>query len=621
MRADHAAQIERRTLDFFADRPTDTVSEWCEANLVFDEPDNRGPFSLAGREYIREPLDSFADPMLTDGVLVLGSQAGKTGIIMGGAAWTARNDPARIVWVMSAEGQAQTFSSTRWQPLLRASPCMAELLPTGSRRFEVKALQQTIGASIVNFFGSNSPGNLASIPARVVIQDEVDKYDTGGRKEADASNLADQRTKKFANPKRFKASTPTLTDGLIWQEFLKTDQRRRFLPCPHCGKLVLLAWSKHYTTFVLTGAEAFAVWDKEAKRGQTWDLDRVERSAHYECPHCGGHITDAHKTRMDRAGEWRATAKAATGYRGWHLSSLYASSAQTTVGKLAVKFLQVKRSLLGLQGFINGDLAEVFENQDSRSARTELIVVNEAPEPGTAPIPILTADVQEVAPYFWYVVRIWYAEGHSRRIAWGHCDSWEELRAIQLQHSVADNHVGVDSGYDAQTVYSQCLKWGKMVQLPNGQLPMWVGWTPLDGRPGYAKFRDPKTGQPRLYDFSSARLSHTKFRLPLLGFNSWALKDILAKMRRGPEQAGGFRWEVGDDPQNETYWRHLDAEVKAETARGRFEWKLRSKRWPNHLLDCEVGQLAMANFHRRLLWAAGSNQQTEEPKKESNATA
>ncbi len=606
-------------LAFFRDRPTATVSEWCEENLRFDEPDNRGPYSLAGREYAREPLDSFADPLVSDAVMVFGSQAGKTGIIMGGAAWIAANDPASMVWVMAAEGQAQKFSTTRWQPLLRASPCMAELLPTGARRFEVKALQQSIGASIVNFFGSNSPGNLASIPARIVIQDEVDKYDTGGRKEADASNLADQRTKNFGNAKRIKSSTPTLADGLIWQEFLKTDQRRRFIPCPHCGKMVLLAWSKQFTTFALTGAEAFATWDKAAKRGASWDLDAVERSARYECPHCAGRITDAHKTKMDRAGEWRPTAKAASGYRGWHLSSLYASSAQTTVGKLAVKFLQAKKSLLGLQGFINGDLAEVFENQDSRSKRTELIVIGSSPASGTAPLPLLTADVQEVAPYFWYVAREHYAEGHSRRIGWGHCETWDELREIQLRYGAADNHVGVDSGYDAQTVYAQCLKWGRMVQMPNGQIPMWVGWTPLDGRPGYAKFRDPKTGQPRLYDFSSARLSHTRFRLPLLGFNSWALKDILAKLRQGPEVAGGLRWEVGDDPQNETYWRHLDAEVKAETARGRYEWRLRSKRWPNHLLDCEVMQLAMANFHRRLLWAAG-NDQPNETKDEHAAT-
>jgi hypothetical protein len=613
MRREHHAYVCDSIAKLFADRPTETVSEFCEENLIFDEPDNRGPYSLAGREYAREPLDSYADPTITDGVLVFGSQSGKTGILMGGAAYLAKVDPSRLLWVMASEGQAQTFAETRWLPMLRASPTMAELLPSGARRHDVKKLQQQIGASIVNFFGSNSPGNLASIPARVCVQDEVDKFDQGGKKEADAVNLADQRTKKFANPKRMKSSTPTLVDGLIWQEFLKTDQRRRLVPCPHCSKPVLFAWSKEFTVFALTGNEAWVKWDKEAKRGREWDFDRVERSARAECPHCGGHITDAHKTRIDRMGVWTPTSAAARGYRGWHLSSLYAASAQTTFGKLAVKFLQAKRSLLGLQGFINGDLAEPWENQDSRSERTEIIV-----RENVAPIAedtgrILTVDYQQNAPYFWFVARDFAKNGDSRVVKAGSLEQWHQVRELQLDLKIADNHVGIDSGYDAQTVYKECLRWGKMVQLPNA-LPIWVGWTPMKGRDGNVVWTDKKTRQPMLYYRSRAPLSHKEFELSLLEFNGDALKDILAKLRKGPEHAAGIRWELIEDLPPE-YFRHLDAEVKMEVPgpRGRLksEWRPRSKRWPNHLLDCEIEQLAFAMFHKRLPWAVAP----EEPKK------
>jgi hypothetical protein len=612
MRAEHIGHVRQRCSAMYADRPTATVSEWCEQNLVFDEPDNRGPYSLAGREYAREPLDSYADPMVTDGVLVFGSQSGKTGVLMGGAAWLAHNDPSRVIWVMAAEKQAQTFAETRWLPMLRASPTMADLLPTGARRHDVKKLQQQVGASIVNFFGSNSPGNLASIPARVCVQDEVDKFDQGGKKEADATNLADQRTKKFANPKRYKSSTPTLVDGLIWQEFLKTDQRRRFLPCPHCGKHVVFAWGKEFTVFPITGAEAFVKWDGEAKRGREWDLDRVERSARFECPHCGGHITDAHKTRIDRAGVWRPTAQAARGYRGWHLSSLYAASAQTTVGKLAVKFLQAKRSLLGLQGFINGDLAEPWENQDTRSERTEIVVTETAAPVSADTKRILTVDYQEKAPYFWAVARDWAPRGDSRLVKALSLEQWDGIRQLQLDLGIPDNHVGIDSGYDAQTVYKECLRWGKMVRIPNG-LPIWVGWTPMKGRDGTVVWRDKKTGQPMLYARCRAPLPHRQFELSLLEFNGDALKDILAKLRKGPEFAGGIRWELIDGLPPE-YFRHLDGEVQMQVPgpRGRLktEWRLRSKRWPNHLNDCELEQLAFAMFLKRLPWAA----QEEKPK-------
>src|SRR6185312_15999725 len=42
-------------------------------------------------------------------------------------------------------------------------------------------------------------------------------------------------------------------------------------------------------------------WDKQAKRRDgSWDYDRVVRSARFECPHCGGHITDNHRLCLDR---------------------------------------------------------------------------------------------------------------------------------------------------------------------------------------------------------------------------------------------------------------------------------------------------------------------------------
>lgn len=603
----HIATLLR---SIFADRPVQSVADWCCEHLRFDEPENRGPFSLAGREYIREPLDSFADATISDQVQVFGSQTGKTAAIMGGAAWTTTWEPSRIFWVMPTRDTARSFSRTRWMPMLRNSPAMAALIPTGGqKRHDFATLQQQVGGGIVDMVWSNSPAALASIPARVVILDEVDKFDEGGRSEADAVNLAEQRTKDFATPKRIKTSTPTLTDGLIWQEFLKTDMRRRFVPCPHCGKFVVFGWAREFTIMPITGAEAFIRWDAEARREKEWDLDRVERSARAECPHCRGHITDAHKTLCDRGGEWRPTStKSARGYRGWHLPSLYSCKSECNFGRLAVKFLQAKRSLLGLQGFVNGDLAEPWENQDSRSERVEIIVRGaEADKPvGDQTVRLLTADVQAVSPYFWAVARDWTAKGHSR-LAWqGPLDTWEAIREKQLALGVADNHVLIDSGDGAQVVYDNCLRFGKLLSAAH-TLPIWCGWMPGKGREREAKWTDPKTKLPRPFLFGSAALPHQRFRLPLLEFNGDALLDILSKLRRGPDKSGGIRWELIECA-DETYFRHLDAKVKKAVTAGRTGrteqlWCLRSRRWPDHLLDCELMQLALAMFHKLFPWA------------------
>jgi hypothetical protein len=589
---------------FAAPRPKQSVADWCCEFLQFNEPNNSGPFSLAGREYSREILDSQADSRISDEVLVFGSQAGKTGIIMGKTSWTVVNNPSRIFCVMPTRDTVLKFSRTRWQAMVRASPVLAKIIPVGARRFDFSTFQQILGGSIIDFTWSNSPAALASVPAPMVVLDEVDKFDEGGRREANAVELAMQRTKSFAIPKRIQSSTPTLVEGLIWQQFLKSDQRRRYLPCPHCGKFVVLIWSKQYTVFKCDGSEAVARWDKEAKRADnTWDLDRVERSARYECPHCGGHIQDAHKTIMDRNGEWMSTAPAARGYRGWHLSSLYAASSETNVGKLAVKFLQAKNSLVGLQGFINGDLAEPYQSQDTLTDRVELIRTTKA-ELTAEWKPLLTVDCQAKAPYFYYIVRAWNG-GDSNGIVAGTCDAWEDLRSIQQAHHIPDWWVGVDSGFGARSdadVYLNCARFGEFEPRKNGR-PLHVGWLPMKGMPGRKRWKDREKGvmlpyYDREHDPFLGSSDAGQVSIVLLEFSGDFFKDILDALRKGKS---GKSWSVSQEMATDAYWRQLDAERKEArfnkiTGVTRHEWTPRSKHWPNHWGDCEVESVVLATY-------------------------
>jgi hypothetical protein len=602
------AYLSALLTSFFADRPKQSVSDWCVQSLRFNEPNNSGPFSLAGREYAREILDSQADALISDEVLVFGSQAGKTATVMGKAAWTIRNNPSRIFWVMPTRDTVQKFSRTRWSMLIRNSPELAALVPTGARRHDFSTFQQMLGGAIIDFVWSNSPAALASVPAPVVILDEVDKFDEGGRREANAVELANQRTKSFAVPKRIKTSTPTLTEGLIWQEFLKTDQRRRFLPCPHCGKFMVLVWAKNFTAFKLTGSDAEIKWDKEAKREDgTWDLDRVERSARMECPHCGGHIRDAHKTVMDRQGEWRPTAKAANGYRGWHLPSLYSASAETNFGKLAIKFLQAKNSLLGLQGFINGDLAEPYESQDRQTERIE--VVTQRFEISEEWEKVMFVDCQATnkdGGYFWYVCRA-HSSGKSHGFDAGPLQTWDEVRDKQQAHRIRNDRVVVDSGWGGvsdDTIYANCVRFCEIIPSPAlGKLPFAFGWTPSKGMPGRKRWKDKKTGLSVPYfmrpiDPFIGTADAGKVEMELFEFPSDYFRDILENMRRG---AGDYKWSVEQTMASETYWRHMDAYIKepmrnARTGRITYEWKKRSSHWPDHLNDCEVGNNAYAAY-------------------------
>lgn len=604
MTTDQRKRVSDLAASIFEARSKMTVSEWCCAHLRFDEPNNRGPFSLHAREYIREPLDTWADPTITDMVPIFGSQAGKTGIVMGGIGWSIENLPSRVVWVMPTRDSGSAFARERWIPMLLASECFQGLIPEGAARHKFVTRAQHVGAAIISMTWSNSPSALSSTPAPIVVLDEVDKFNKGTRGETDAVNLAEQRTKKFSMPKRFKSSTPTLFSGLAWQEFLKTDQRRRYLPCPLCGKYFVLAWSKNFTLLKLTGDEAFIVWDKEAKRADgTWDLDRVERSTRAVCPHCAGHIQDGSKTAMDRAGEWRATATAAKGYRGWHLPSLYASGVQTAWPKMAVKFLQAQKSLQGVKGFINGDLAEPYQAQDTLGERVEIITSKlEATAEWTK---LLTVDCQQKTPHFWHVVRAWNGK-KSEGISGGPLDTWDEIETVQRMHNIPNVCVAVDAGwgaYDEAEVYKNCARRSEIEpRAKEGRLPFLAGWMPTKGMPGRKTWKDQESGLYVHYylrptDPFSGSSDAGQVEISLLEFSADYYKDVLEQMRLSRD---GWEWKVSAELSTPIYWQHLDAEVKAaqQNKNGfvKWAWVKRSKHWPDHLRDCEVLQIAHANF-------------------------
>lgn len=585
-------------------RPTESPAEWATKNFVFDEPNNHGPFRMLGNEYVADVLNDFNRPGKTDFALVWGSQTKKTGTLMAGVAWRIVNDPCGMLWVMPNETLARRFSRQRLQKAFRATEPVLRLIPTGANHTHFSTLEMLIGGSILNFTGSNSPANVSSNPCQVVVMDEMDKFSEGSEKEADAGNLAEQRTKDQINPQRWRTSTPTLSGGLIWQEFLKGNQMRYFLPCPYCKAENVLAWSKRFTVLPLSGCEAFIAWDPKAKSAAgTWDLDRVKATAHAVCPHCRGVIGNEHKTAMVRDGRWKATnSSAPDSYVSRHLSSLYSTSPETSFGVLAVKFLQAKQSLNGLQGFINGDLAEPMEAQDTLGERIELVTPRIIKAEHTR---LITVDCQAKAPYFWWTCREW-GPGISRGVEFGSANTWEELDAVQERLGVQREGVAVDSGFGARSdaeVYGSCVRRAEILPQEQG-LPIALGWVPTKGFPGRRLYKDPETGLNLPYylrdvDPFEGSSDARRVRIGLLGFSTDYAKDLLEGLRQG--RGSGVTWSVSEGMATEEYWRHLDAEIK-ETVRSKitgrisYVWKLRAQRWPNHIFDCEVMQVIFASY-------------------------
>jgi phage terminase large subunit GpA-like protein len=553
--------------------PRQSVSEWAEANLSFSSrfTSSPGPFRVRSYPYMREWLDAFHPASgVRSMALLCGAQVAKSTAIQVGMAYRLCRAPAPALWVLDTQTNAQSFSESRWQVMIDDNELLRAELPANKDKF--KNLDQAFRRMHLWFVGSNSPGNLAGRSISLLCLDEVDKYKTKTKQEAAAVQLAVQRTASFPMALIVQTSTPTTQEGSIWKAWLEGDQRRFWVPCPHCAKMTLLNWP-------------MMKWDEDARLDQhAWDLKRVRETARLECPHCAGHLTDAIKTKMLREGVWRAeNLGALPGHRSYHLSALY--SVRRSFGALAVKFLQDKQSLMGLQDFVNSILAEPWE--DAMTTESRPLTVGEytlrAPAEERT-VRFMAVDVQQDC--FYFVCRAFAKNGSSKLIDEGRLTTWADLEfkvtelGLDTQRNIGGmmaKLVVVDSGFRTDEVLDVCIR--------NRYIPA-KGEDRLEG---YGV----KLGKSLRKAISVIKPYRRGWFLML--FSSPTAQDVLEWLRSGQ----GPAWTVAADA-SEEYKAHLDAHRKVMrrsplTGRETYLWKQIGRR-PNHMLDAELMILALAEY-------------------------
>lgn len=619
---DTIREIEEHRASLWTPPPDESICAWAERSLFLSErqTESPGPFSLHSRPYLRGILDCLQNNSVSEISLCCATQVGKSTCAMVAAAHTICCNPGPILWYMPSKDLCLSTSRDRWQSLVEDSPALAAEKP--AERFKYSTLSQYFRRCSLIFRGTGSATQTSSTPAKLILLDEVDKFKSSTKKEAHSAKLAEHRADSYSFSKIVRLSTPTTPTGPIWQAWLSGDRRRYFVPCFHCGIFQTLEW-KHVK------------WQDFRLPDGSRDLAKIKASAHYECPHCKKKITDAHKLSMLRRGEWRVTNPAAVpGRVSFHLSGLYAVTVKCTFGALAVKFIEGKDSLEGLQDFVNSVLAEPWTNQSGD--QQEILTAPPDAPPLPEAVNMLSVDVQEVSPLFWGVVRSVAKEGHSRLVCAFHADDWESIRRVQQAFSVADHHVIVDSGFRGSEVYLNCLRFGRLLPRLATQFPMHVGWIPAKGRERDALWVDKFGKRPSPWFYSRASINpSTRIELPLLEFNSDVAHDILQKLRQGPEKSGGMRWEICQLPcpvevpgvvmVDETeYLHHLTAMVRKpfaqrNTLRVVWKWVKRSSHVPNHLSDAEVQMVVWMLAHKRLVLRAVAEEEKEDEKEEATA--
>jgi hypothetical protein len=440
---------------YFETPPAGTIWGWAEENIVIPA---RTPTNFPGAYrsdlavFTRDILDLLQDPKVNTVVLEKGAQVGATITATVALAYWCAVDPGPVLLVYPSEDGARSQSETRVMPIFEESPALAALIPNDRKSCWTK-LQYRLRKNVVNWAGSHSPANLASRAIKYLVLDEVDKYPEQSGDEADPVSLAIQRTKTYgARKKIFIMSTPTSSTGQIHRRFLEGDQRRLYLPCPHCGLMQTLQWTQVKFDSTLPTSEAAA-------------------GARYECPGCKGRIMDGHKAGMLAKREWRSSAVSSDPSAvSLHLSSLY--SPWVTWSYLVRSFLKAKADPKSLQDFINSELGEPFDPIDMR-IYDETLAAREGEYPDGNDWAEHRAyqkrfdglvrnqdyatfggvDVQK--GYLRAVFRTFTRNGDSGRILCQELSGFDAL--LKLVDSLKAEYVGVDSLYRASEVLEFCF--------------------------------------------------------------------------------------------------------------------------------------------------------------------
>ncbi len=442
--------------------PELTVGEWADMHRKLPQRSSSepGPWRTARTPYLREILDSLsATSPVQELVLMFAAQTGKTETLLNMLGYIVDHAPGPTLFVQPTVETAKRFSKQRVEPLFTMTPrLVGKVAEVKSRDSRASMLMKDFMGGVLIITGANSAVGLRSMPARYLLLDEIDGYLADVDGEGDPIGLAEARQRTFARRKTLKASTPTIAGAsAIESAYEATDQRRYFVPCPHCDERQILAFGQ-------------LTWTK---------LGLPPERAVYVCAHCEGRIEERHKTEMLAAGEWRATAEGRNpNARGYHLNGLYSPVGWLSWGQIAKQWVEAQKKPDKLKLVTNTILAETWHEKGEAPEWQPLYDRREDYAMGTVPAGglFLTAGVDVQKDRLIVEIVAWGRGKTSWSIDYGvlpgntadltESGPWGQLDALlarSFKHeSGAEFQIrmlAVDSGYNTSEVYSWARKY------------------------------------------------------------------------------------------------------------------------------------------------------------------
>lgn len=587
-----AALVRRALARGLRPEPKLKVSEWADKYRKLPQKSSAepGPWRTARTPYLAEILDALSavSSVVEEVVFMAAAQLGKSETILNILGYIIDHAPGPVLLVQPTVELAKRFSRQRVGPLVESTPRLAgKVADVRTRDAKSSMLSKEFMGGVLVITGANSAVGLRSMPARYLLLDEIDGYPVDVDGEGDPISLAEARQRTFARRKRMKASTPTIAGvSAIERAYEATDQRRYFVPCPHCREMQTLVFQQ-------------LQWTKHGL---------VPDDAVYICIKCEKPIEERHKSDMLAKGEWRATAEGSDPkVRGYHLSALCSPVGWLSWGQIAKQFTDVRKDPEKLRVFTNTVLGETWKEKGEAPEWERLFHRREKGRSSPwVPLPqgalFLTAGVDVQSDRFVVEVVAWGRGKQSWSIECGVLPGktddlgpngpWGQLDALLAR---GFPHTGgtvlkvavlaVDSGYNTSTVYS------------------WARGYPMNrviAVKGQAGTIGAIVGSPSPVEIN------LRGQRPIHGYKVWPVTGGVVKQElygfltlEQPTEDGAVLppgW-CHFPEHDEDYFKQLTAEhlVSRKNRRGytTFEWELIPGR-ENHVLDARVYARAAA---------------------------
>lgn len=574
-----------------------------------------GPWQTHRVEVARGAMMAVTEPGVRRITAMVSTQTMKTELLMNTFGYYAHLDPCPILLLEPKDEMADAFSKERVAPMIQSSPVLRELMGERVSRTGDDTLSfKRFPGGFLAMVGAGSPSNLAMRAIRIVLLDEIDKYEA--TKEGDPVVLAEERMATFnTSSLSIRVCSPTWEEtSRIFRSYLESDQRRPYCQCPHCEEWLTLDFFKHVH------------WDKSE------DGDHKPETAAIFCPHCGTAWSEAERMRMcttkhairhyqtkpftccevhqlpmiEQLWEWDDTLQVgyalckicgqhavSNRHAGVQASKLY--SPFTTVAELAVKWIDAKDDPETKQTFYNTQLGIPYAVQATKEVADNVLAGRREVYPAPVPDGVVTltagCDVQpgsntslgriecEVVGWgpgeeSWSIAHLVLHGDPALPDIWADLDKillqpWRHERGFDLFIS----GTCIDSGgHNTQDVYKFCrARVGRNVWAIKGASDRGINWSPV---------------WPAMAAEQKKLRYRTGWRPIILGVNAAkeAVRQRLLIEKHGP----GFSHFPAD--REEGYFLQLTAErLIVQKVAGSLvrSWKIR-KGQANEALDCRV---------------------------------